>query len=298
MELRHLRYFVMAAEEENISHAAARLHVSQPAVSRQIHNLEDELGVRLFDRAQHGLVLTPAGQAALPQAQAILRQTLFLEQSMHHLRTQEKTASLKIGFIPSALPGLLAEALKTYNRTHPHVCAKIFEMTPREQERALAKNEIDLALLGAPRAVLRERYQHRPIREAHMAIVVSAEHPLAHRQSLDLAELGAETFLSLDEEHFPRRHKSISTLFAKAGIKPKIALHASGLTELLGLVGAGVGIALIPDDVSKLAHPGVVFIKMRRPVFKLASAAVWRKTPQRPEIEDLVDLLESAGQPG
>ncbi|MDP6700212.1 MAG: LysR family transcriptional regulator, partial [Candidatus Latescibacteria bacterium] len=104
MELRHLRYFAMAAEEENISRASARLHISQPAVSRQIKDLEEELGVQLFERLRDGLKLTAAGNRALVHARQILRKAAELEEAMHPFRGQHTTLTLAVGYIPTALP--------------------------------------------------------------------------------------------------------------------------------------------------------------------------------------------------
>jgi DNA-binding transcriptional LysR family regulator len=296
MELRHLRYFVMAAAEQNISRAAARLNVSQPAVSRQIHDLEDELGAALFLREHHGLKLTSAGETALVHARELLRQSSTLVEAMRSFGRKGKTASLKIGFIPSALPGLLAEGLKTFNRSHPKVCVHIFEMSPSEQEKALASGGIDLALLGAASPTLKRQYHTRPIRIAHMAVVVPAEHAFAARRTIDLRDLGDETFISLDEKHFPHRPAILARLFARAKINPDVAVHASGLTELLGLVSAGVGVALVPDDLHRLAHPGVTFLRLKSPTLKLTSAAVWRRESPLASIPELVALLESAGR--
>lgn len=296
MELRHLRYFVMAATEQNISRAAARLNVSQPAVSRQIRDLEDELGAPLFNRERHGLTLTPAGETALVHAREFLRLSNALVDAMRGFGRQGKTLSLKVGFIPSALPGLLAEGLKTFNHSHPKVCVQIFEMSPSAQEKALGAGDIDLALLGAASPAQKRRFQTRPIRIAHMAAVVSSDHALASRRTINLNELGDETFISLDEKHFPKRPEILARLFHRAQINPNVAVHASGLTELLGLVSAGVGVALVPDDLNRLAHPGVSFLRLKSPTLKLTSAAVWRREDSTPAIAALVDLLETAGQ--
>ena len=117
MELRHLRYFVMAAAERNISRAASRLSISQPAVSRQIRDLEAELGVTLFDRESDGLHLTDAGETALAHAKDLLRRTTDLELAMDVFKQPSKR-SLRIGFIATALPGFLASSLRTFNRSH------------------------------------------------------------------------------------------------------------------------------------------------------------------------------------
>ncbi|NOX98285.1 MAG: LysR family transcriptional regulator [Verrucomicrobia bacterium] len=153
-----MRYFVMAAEEKNISRAAARLNISQPAVSRQIRDLEEELGAVLFERERNGLSLTEAGHTALGHARQMLRQEKALGEAMRFFVENEGLASLKVGFIPTALTGFLAEALRLFNQKQSRVCVQIYEMSPRQQEKALRKGDIDLALfaLGSiPRSLLR-----------------------------------------------------------------------------------------------------------------------------------------------
>ncbi|MEM7011926.1 MAG: LysR family transcriptional regulator [Verrucomicrobiota bacterium] len=292
MELRHLRYFVMAAEERNISRAASRLSVSQPAVSRQIRDLEEELGAALFERKSQGLILTDAGETALTHAREVLRQSKAMTDALQAFGSNSKTISLKIGFIPTALPGFLAGGLREFNQTHPDVSVQIFEMNPSEQEKALREGKIDLALLGNACPELKKTYEVEAIRKVPMALALPDDHPLAGRKSLDLAELADDTFLSLDERHFPGRPELLEELFGKAKIAPQVSMKASGLSELLGLVGSGTGVALIPADVVQLPHSGVVFIELKRPKITLISSAVWRKNEPGQEIPNLVELLQ------
>lgn len=289
MELRHLRYFVMAAEEGNMSRAAARLHVSQPAVSRQLRDLEEELGVPLFERQSNGLSITDAGQTALTHARQILRQSNAMSEAMRSFSESEHSVTLRIGYLPTALPGFLADGLRRFNDSHRNVCVQIHEMTPLEQEKALQKDEIDLALLGTACPELKKKYRVEPIRKVPLAAVVPDDHRLADRKSIDLAEMAADTFLTLHEDHFPGRPAMMKSIFDRAKISPKISLKVNGLSELLGHVGAGAGVALVPADVDQLPHARVSFIALKRPKTTLVSSAVWRKES---ETQELLDLFE------
>lgn len=295
MELRHLRYFVMAAEEKNISRAAARLNISQPAVSRQIRDLEGELGIALFDRGSGGLSLTEAGQAALLHAQDLLRRAAGLEAAMAAFKRSPKR-SLRVGFIPTALPGFLAAALRAFNQRREDVCTQIREMSPLEQEQALRRGEIDLALLGTPRPQLSEEFRSTVIAKTQMAIVLPDDHLLALRRSIDLAELEGERFVSLHERHFPGRPALIADLGERAGFTLGVGMKAEGLQELLGLVAGGAGVGVLPADVHQLPHPGVVFVNMRRPKLQLVSAAVWREASETAELVELIALLKAASK--
>jgi DNA-binding transcriptional LysR family regulator len=296
MELRHLRYFIMAADEANISRAAARLNVSQPAVSRQIRHLEGELGVALFKREPQGLRLTPAGEVALAQAKSVLRKAQQFTESMQAFSEAGSQVTLKVGFIPTALPGLLAEGLKHFNRAHEKICIQISEMPPANQIAELRRGEIDLALPGAASPKVREEFFTRSLRTTPLAMVVPTDHPLADQAQVELSDFGQDAFLSLDEARFPGRDRMQARLFQTAAISPKVALHAHGLNELLGLVAAGSGVAMVPADLERMQSGGVTFLKLRRPKLTFHSAAVWRDSAKRPAVEALVEVLAATKQ--
>jgi len=292
MELRHLRYFVMAAAEHSISRAAARLNISQPAVSRQIRDLEDELGVTLFERDSHGLTLTEPGQSALPHAREILRRAGDLKLAMDVFNTPTKE-TIRVGFIATALPGFLAGAMRTFNQQHKDVCIQIREMSAVEQEKALRAGEIDLALLGTPCPELVKEFEVQAILETPMAVVLPDDHLLSLRKSVDLAELAEEPFVSLHEKNFPGRPALLADLCGRAGFVADVRQKADGLQEMLGLVAGGAGVGILPLDVNQLPHHGVVFIKMRKPTHTLVSSAVWRKDGVTKALLELVDLLKA-----
>jgi DNA-binding transcriptional LysR family regulator len=294
MELRHLRYFLMAAEEANISRAAARLNVSQPAVSRQIRDLEAEWDVTLFEREPQGLRLTPAGEVALTQAREVLRAAQQLRDMLQPFGSTGRQVTLRVGFIPTALPGLLTEGLKHFNQTQPNVCIQIAEMPPADQIAALRRGEIDLALPGAVSPKVRAELFTRSLRTTPLAMVVPADHRLVRRRNVALAELGREIFLSLDETRFPGRERMHQRLFKLAGINPEVSLHAGGLTELLGLVASGAGVALVPADLKRMQASGVKFLKLSRPTMTFGFSAVWRDSPHRHHVETLVAVLAGA----
>ena len=291
MELRHLRYFVMAAEESNISRAAARLNVSQPAVSRQIRDLESEIDVTLFAREPQGLKLTPAGEVALTEAKSVLRSAQHFTESMQAFSQVGSRVTLKVGFIPTALPGLLAEGLRYFNQEHAKICIQISEMHPADQIAALRRGELDLALPGAAGKKLREGFFTRSLRTTPLAMAVPDDHPLAGQSQVDLADFHRDSFISLDESRFPGREKMQSRLLKTAGIKTQITQHAHGLNELLGLVAAGAGVSMVPADLERMQSAGVSFLKLRRPKLTFHSAAVWRDSAKRPAVESLVAVL-------
>src|SRR6266700_337732 len=149
MELRHLRYFVTVAEELNVSRASARLRISQPAVSRQLRDLEEELRVELFRREKSGLKLTPAGETFLAHASDLLRRSGDAVKQMESFgkRAQE---IVTVGYIAPVLASVLTPALRRFSQQHSDAEVALREMPPGEQPRALREGRIDLALIGNP----------------------------------------------------------------------------------------------------------------------------------------------------
>ncbi len=199
--------------------------------------------------------------------------------------------SFHIGFVPTALPSFLADGLRQFNQECPKVCIQLHELSPQEQEKALQKDEIDLALIGHPCPELKKIYRVQTVRKVPIALVLPDDHRLADRKAIDLAELGKDSFLSLHEKHFPGRPELMENLFKRANISPEISLKANSLTELLGLVAGGGGLALMPSDISLLPHPRVVFVKLSRPKMTLNFSAVWREQNESEDILKLLDLL-------
>lgn len=277
MELRHLRYFAMAAEERNVSRAATRLFVSQPAVSRQIKDLEEELGVKLFIREHTGLRLTEAGNTALAHALEILRQANAMTEAMDLMARRQSSVVVNVGFLPTALPQFLGDALRRFHKAHVGIKVHIFEMSPTQQAEALGTGAIDLALIGEPTAQVKRDFKVAPIFKSRMAMLLPDEHPLVGRKSVRLAEFEKDSFLTLHEDHFPDRPKLMADMFERAGIDAEITFRARGLSDLLGLIGAGAGVAIAPAAMAVMPHPGVVFVPLSHPRLTLTFMAAWRK---------------------
>lgn len=294
MELRHLRYFVKAAEEKNISRASELLNISQPAVSRQLKDLEEELGLPLFKREINGLKLTKAGEIALIQSKKILEQSNSLIESIRQLADQDKQATIKIGYLPSILNTLLTNAIRALSKSNPNHCIEIFELSPKQQEEALRNGKIDLALIGDYGDNFDKSFNVETLMLSEQAILVPSSHRLAKRKSVDLSEFSSDIFLSLNDEVFPGRIQMMKELFKVSEINPKISHHVNKLSDLIGLVSSGMGVAVAPSDLKNLPHPNVTFIKIRKPNRKVKFSAIWRKDNDISEIVSLVKLLKTA----
>lgn len=296
MELRHLRYFVAVAQEGNLTRAAARLFITQPALSRQMKDLEKLLGVTLFFRTASGMSLTPAGREFLPQARQITEQSAEAMLSMRRF-TECRNSSLAIGYIAPALGSFLGAALQIFRQKHAQIEIKLFELSPGRQIEALREGRLDIALIGHADRELNREFQLMTIRRIALVAALNSAHPLAGRAAIKIRELQNETFIGLDETTFPGRGELVRSVCRRAGFTPRIAHEADGLSSLLALIGSNVGIGIMPDDVQQLPSSNVAFKPLRAPQshinFSAALASDDKRLPVRALLEECRHVAES-----
>ncbi len=273
MELRHLRYFTAVAEELNFRRAAARLHVTQPALSRQIRDLEQELGVELIVRSTAGIALSPAGKAFLPDARRILQLSAESALSMRKFAAC-RHESLDIGYIAPALGSFLAGSLQIFSQRHPKVRVTLFELSPARQVEALRDGRLDIALLGYACADLSKEFDLFVIRRAPLCAVLPEGHSLAEEKKIRVADLARESFVGFSEDSFPGRNEAIAEVCRNEGFAPRFAAQADGLSSALAMIGSGSGVCLMPDEVEELPHRHTVFRPLAGKVAIEFSAAV------------------------
>ena len=293
MELRHLRYFVTVAEELNISRASARLRISQPAVSRQVRDLEEELRVALFRREKHGLKLTPAGEAFLAHARDLLRRSGEAVKQMAEF-SKQPNQTITVGYIAPILSSVLTPALRRFSQERPDTEVALREMSPGEQVKALRAGRIDLALLGNPCPEVEHEFAVTVLKRIPFQAVLPDNHRLALRKRIALAELEGEPFIGFSEETFPGRNTAICAGCQAAGFTPRFRHQVENLSALLALVAAGKGVTLAPAEVSQLAHPQAVFVPLKPPAPSVVSAAAQRKDDANPLVKELLECSRTA----
>ncbi|ADI84175.2 LysR family transcriptional regulator [Geobacter sulfurreducens] len=289
MELRHLRYFAATAEELNFTRAANRLHISQPAVSRLIKELECELGAQLFTRERFGLRLTAAGEKFLFYARRVLQDC---EEGIRAVRENGLNhQKLTIGFISTAMESFLSDALVRLSQERPDIDVTVNEMSPGDQIAALRYRQIDLGFIGNPHDGAGDEFELYVLRKVPLVAVLPVRHRLAGRSEICIGELEGDTFIGYLEDKFPGRNRVISTACARAGFRPKFELKAGSLIEVLGMIGTGKGVCLMPSDVAGLPHPNVAFIPLRDPLDPVRLAAAWLPGNTNPALHQLIAIL-------
>ena len=297
MEFHQLRYFVAAAEELSVSRAAVRLHVTQPALSRAIAQLEDELGVALFDRIRKRIHLTDAGRFFLSKARQIICDA---ETGVQQLREQFGKAkrTLRLGFFTPFLDDLVAPAVREFRQRHPKAQISLFELPPRAQLDRLRNHELDAALLGNIDDRDRPQFSIRRLAKHQMAAVLPNDHPLGGRKSIKLSSLAKERWISLSDALFPGRREFLRKICQAAGFEPDIVSEVDSLPMMLGAVATGEGVAVLPAHSQKLPHAGCIFVNLAAPAPSSELLLVLPGQPPSPELATLTALLADIASRG
>ncbi len=257
MELRQLRYFVAVAEELHFRRAAERLHISQPPLSQQIRALEDELGFALLERTRRRVSLTPAGEAFLRDARALLGE---LEGAVATARRIDagQTGRLRINFVGSALFSIIPPTIERFRAARPGVEIELHERPTVDQIRAVRAGTSDVGLVRPPIEDDGELRAQTVLRERTVA-ALPAGHALASLSRVPLRRLAAEPLVLFPRDQAPGFHDLVIDSLAGAGAVPRVIQYAPEMLTIIGLVAAGVGVSLVPASVRRLALDGVTY---------------------------------------
>jgi DNA-binding transcriptional LysR family regulator len=274
MELRDLRSFLAVAQHRNFSRAAQQLHVSQPALSEQIRKLEDELGAPLFERTSRGAVLTDAGAAFVPEARAVLDQADIAAETVRMVASGV-AGTLTLGFIDSAALGIVPPLVRRFTARYPGVKVRLRELGTRRQLEAIASGDIDVGIVRGP--VWSAGLAGQRIATESLLVALPADHRLARADTVRLAELREDGFITYPADRGAALYEETLRLCHEAGFEPKIVQEANEIYTIVGMVAAGLGVAIVPDSVSAVAPgAGGVVYRPLEPRAELERWAVWR----------------------
>lgn len=292
MELRHLRYFVAAAEEENFGRAAARLNLAQPALSRQIRDLEAELGAALFDRIGRGVRLSAAGAVFLEDARRILAAS-HAAAARARAVAEGEAGTLRLGLLDAtAWGGEVPALLARFRAAHPEVRLELSATNTIAQLAALQAGELDAGFLYR-QGELPPGLARRPIREDALVAALPRGHRLAAgRRALRPMDLAGEPFVWFPRAVAPAYFDRAMAAFAAVGLVPRVVQEGASDSVMLSLVSAGVGVSLV-NSVARWRRPdGVVLRDVAGLDLPLPLDLVWREPPA-PPMRHLLRLVGS-----
>lgn len=290
MEFHQLRYFVAAAELSSMSAAARAEHITQPALSRQIAQLETNLGVQLFLRAKQRIQLTEAGRFLLPKARQLLCDRATSEQQLREQFGKGKR-TLRLGLLGPFLDDLVAPVVRELRRKHRGLQVALFDLPPRAQLERLAAHELDAAVLANLEPQHRQRFTVRALSRHRFAAVLPEAHALAKRATVALGELRGDDWVSLSDAVFPGRREFLRAVCGAAGFEPRIVAEAESVALMLAAVAAGEGVAIVPKHSEKVSHAGCRFVALAAPVPTVELLLVLEKGAPAAELVTLAQLL-------
>lgn len=289
IDIRQLRYFVVVAEEEHVGRAAERLHISQSPLSRQIAQLEERLGLTLFERSQQRIRLTRDGQTFLAETRALLTHANRLESLGKRLGRGEE-GGLCIGYIENAMhAGVLPNALRVLRGDRPNVHVALYNLSSAEQLEGLRQRSLDIALVSEPPTADDPDLLGFQVLDDPMLLALPEHHRLAQQASLSPEDLADQEWIGVQ----PRQDANDEFVSAciRAGFTPDVRMQATEPFTALGLVASGLGIAMIQKGLSHNAPPGVVLREVPWLTLTTPLWAAWHRVNLRPLVETFRKVL-------
>lgn len=250
MELRHLRYFAAVAAHGSFNRAAATLHLTQPALSRQVKDLEDELGVRLLVRGKNAVTLTDAGEVFYEEARDLLARA---DKAMQRVRGECRNEVLRVGYAPSLTAGIMPGALEKFQAATPGVRIELADLSSREMKELANAGRIDLLIAPEPSASDVTGFQWSELRRLLPVLVIPESHPLAKLKKIAPARLRDLPLIGLGRENFPDYVRYVRALLKPFGVSPRfVALENDGVSTLFAALEAHHAAAILAEGIAKI----------------------------------------------
>jgi DNA-binding transcriptional LysR family regulator len=293
MDLRTLRSFVALAQTPHFTRTAADLHVAQPALSKHIRGLEDELGVRLFDRTRRVVRLSRAGQQLLEPARRVLAAADHVRDVAGQIRDGSR-GEVRIGVTPTAPAALLAEVMASFRRAHPTLSCRATQASSGDLLDGLDRGAIDVALVRVEVAAGHAGVRCEPIFRERMVVAVPRRHRLARRRSVSWRMLAGEPLLMVRRDAAPVVHDAILAACRGAGFPPRIAQELHDVHAVMAIVGAGLGIAVVPASTRR--PPTVVLRPLVDPVVTTTLGVASSADHAGPDVQAFVALMKGVAR--
>ncbi|MGF1656839.1 MAG: LysR substrate-binding domain-containing protein [Verrucomicrobiales bacterium] len=277
MELRHLKSFLVLAEELHFTSAAKRLRVAQPALSKHIQELEAEMQVTLFERSSRRVLLTAAGVAFRDALQPAL-EALDEAQLAARRISSRQAGLLRIGFVGSLTHPLLPTLLSEFRELHPAVELVLDEQTPAQQLQRLIDHDLDIAFPGMTDPERRQRFQTETLFEERLFVALPQRHNLASRPRLRLSELKNQPLVITSRHGSPMAQHWLVNMCRQEGFEPEVGFEVDRAATVLHYVAAGLGLAVFPEQISRSGFSGVAFVPVTKTTPRFRYTVAWRSS--------------------
>ncbi|MGC3990472.1 MAG: LysR substrate-binding domain-containing protein [Chthoniobacteraceae bacterium] len=291
-DLRELECFVAVAEELSFARAAARIHLSQPPLSRHIRQLEEKLGVTLLLRNTRSVELTAQGAVFLEDARYLLHHLDRAVDTVQHV-TGDGFEVLNIGFVGATLQSDMIDILRAFRSAHPRCQVRLHDLSGPELLAALGDRRIDGAFVATKPARLSRELEMILWKSEPLMVAVSATHPLAKQKAIALEDLREENWVLIERRVAPSFYREILQLCSTRGFRPRLIQESPKIPALLAMVALGEGVTVLYESTTTRPTPHVVFLPLIKPRFLIPHAFVFRKADESPALHQLITALKA-----
>ena len=288
MDFKHLNTFVTVATYLHFGYSAKALGTTQPHVSRLIRQLEEELGVRLFDRNKRNVQLTASGELFLSEAKSLLKNAELAKQRVKQ-SAQGTRGRLTISLVHSAMLGVFPVILKRFHQEFPDVTLSVLELSANREVNALGERLTDVVFTHPP-VPNAGAYARINLGEEPLWVALPKRHPLANHEHVNLSDLADEVWVMFPREDGADIYDRIIALCQRAGYSPQIVQQARAVQMRLGLVAAGFGVHLVQESWRTMPHPGVVYLPVH-PTDNIGLSCYWRAFDPNPVLRQFIDIV-------
>lgn len=291
METRQLRYFLAVAEELNFGRAASRLHISQPPLTRQIQQMEEDLGVKLFMRTPKGVELTPAGTLLLEDASNILA---LLQRAQERTRLAGKgyLGRIDVGIFGSAMLNVIPRLLLTFRNLYPDVVMSLHNLNKAQQIDALRDRRLTIGfnrIIPEFDDIVIER-----VLTERILVAINRSHKLAYLREIPLSDIAYAPLIVFPNQSRPSFADDIISLCHSEGFQPQIVQEVEDVVTAVSLVSSGFGISLVPESGANLKLPGVVYRPLKKdPTPSVDLSCIYRKGDTSPLLHAFLEIIRS-----
>lgn len=288
LEIRHLRYFLAVAQDLHFRKAAERLFISQPGLSRQIKQMEEDLGISLFERNNRKVKLTAAGEYLQREITVLLKNLDSVYTHAKLLRNGEE-GHLNFGYIGSAMQNIVPKLLLDIREEHPRIHFDFKEMDNQKQIEALLAHDIDIGFVRlerVPRAL-----EIQPIFEDTFSLVLPKNHPIEESNFKNLAALKDEPFILFDASYSQAYFEKVMQIFDESGFNPIISHHTVHANTIYRLVENNFGISIVPTSLQLGYDMGIKFIELDQIPQRTTLSAIWNKSNRNPILTKVLKII-------
>ena len=288
MELRHLRYFLAVGKELHFGKAADKLFITQPALTKQIQQLEAEINTSLLKRTKRSVALTPAGEHFMNEAEYLLN---HLDQAIDATKRkgEGEEGEIRIGFVGSAMQRLIPNLLELMSISHPNIHASLDELNNKDQLHAVAHNKLDIGFVRLES--VHAGFEQRVVLEDSFSLVVSKKHPVQPEHFESLSQFENESFILFSNDYSQEYYDNIMTIFTDHGFVPKVSHRSVQANSIFRLVERQLGVAIVPSSLQDGVDLDVAFIPLDHLPQRTKLMAIWDAKNRKEALGKFLDLM-------